>query len=90
MKTVLTYTLNSEEIQDIELPGGAVILGVKNVQDNIVLIALVETEEDMKITRTVAVHGTGHEISRTVKKADKYLGSVMLGGENLAHVFLVK
>jgi hypothetical protein len=87
MKTVYKYTLATTDEQILSLPKGSRILSVEEQNQNIVLYALVDTEEKQVCEYKIIVVGTGHIASDA---ADcEFLGTVkLLGGELMFHVFV--
>ena len=83
MKTVYKYNLASTDVQELILPAGAVILSVEEQYGDIVLYALVDTEEAKMQPRTIYIHGTGHEVY-----GEYFIGTVkLLEGSLMFHVF---
>jgi hypothetical protein len=62
MKTIYKYDLRISDSQYIDLPINSEILSVKNQGNNLCLWALVDTDEDSKITYEIGIFGTGNEI----------------------------
>lgn len=87
MKTIWKYSLLPTTGQNLSLPFGAEILSVKEQNENIVLYALVDPNEEGKTNRMVLIFGTGHEISNI--KGFQFIDTVKLqGGALMFHVFI--
>lgn len=84
MRTVYKYPLIVHDEQELVLPKSAQILSVMNQQDNLVLYALVDTEETEREAHTVYVHGTGYPVD----KPGMFIGSVVMFGSYMIHVFV--
>jgi hypothetical protein len=85
--SIWKYTLKAETSQMVEVPFGAEILSLKTQGDDIVIYALVDTQETYTTSIEVRVYGTGHYID--VNIADyRFLGTAKLhGGALMFHVF---
>ena len=89
MKTIYKYPLIAMHTQTLELPKGSSILSVMNQFDEIVIYALVDTEEKQTEKYTITTHGTGHKADDVCNF--KFLGTVKLeDGRLMFHVFYRK
>ena len=82
--TIWKYTLNSQTVQEVQMPQGAEILhaGVQHNEINIWVMVDLDAQNEV---RKIAVYGTGHSM---LKNSHKYIGTVQLaGGTFIFHVF---
>ena len=85
MSVVYKYPLkDGTQVQDVEMPIGAVIVAVGNQFEHICLWAIVDQTEST-VKRRIGVVATGQRFD---KNGTKYLGTVHLQGSALIlHVF---
>lgn len=87
MYSVWKFVLESQETQMLEVPLGAKILSTETQADNIVIYALVNTEQTEKEYKDVRVYGTGVEIPDVITEYN-FLGTAKLyNGSMMFHVF---
>lgn len=86
MPTIWKFPLDVTDTQEIDMPSGVSILTVM-VQGGVpCLWALVDPDKPT-MPRTIAIYGTGHEVTADLTVA-KYVGSFMLvGGDFVGHVY---
>ena len=81
---IYKYVLDILDVQDIEMPAGAKILCVENVNDTECMWVRVKTDAKME-TRRVLIVGTGHPLNVGTAK---YVGTApTVGGRLVWHVF---
>lgn len=86
-KSIWKYVLVAETVNTIEVPLGAELLSVETQGDNIVVYALVNTNEASTQTIEIRTYGTGHEIDVNITDY-KFLGTAKLyNGSLMFHVF---
>lgn len=88
MNRIYKYPLAVDDVQEIEMPSGAMVLTVQ-AQDEIPCIwALVDTSPDLvKTKRRFRTYGTGHPME-DLEKFPRYVGTYQLrGGALVFHVF---
>jgi len=83
MKTIHKYQLEGHNVQSINLPAGAKILAASHQADNIMLWALVDTDNQLEM-RKFGIWGTGHNIDTA--KNMRHIDTVFIGGL-VFHVF---
>lgn len=87
MKTIYKYKVKPQETQEVEMPKGAQLLTAQQIDVNVWIWAIVDTEVTEKEMRRIAVIKTGQEITLPSDKL-LYINSVQLGeGELVLHVF---
>lgn len=90
MKSIWKYTLEAKEKQLINMPLGSKILSAENQESNIVIYALVDTEEATEYIKDhfeILVYGTGHEIKEDISSYE-FLNTVKMdNGSLMFHVF---
>lgn len=87
MYSVYKFTLESVECQALELPLNSKILSTETQGDDILIYALVNTQETKKEYRDIRVYGTGHEIPDIITEYT-FLGTAKLyNGGLMFHVF---
>ena len=87
MLTIYKYVLEEKSIQMLELPFSAKILSVESQDEDIVLYAMVDTEETRKWMYEIRVCGTGFALSKDFIHFN-FLGTVKLSqGKLMFHVF---
>lgn len=87
MKKIFKYPVNIVDRQEIEMPEGAEILTVQNQGGVICLWAIVDPEKE-KLTRTIRIIGTGHDIADGEAETLIYIGTVQTnGGAFVWHIF---
>ena len=87
MKTIYKYKVKPQETQEVEMPKGAQLLTAQQIDVNVWIWAIVDTEVTEKEMRRIAVLKTGQEITLPSDKL-LYINSVQLGeGELVLHVF---
>ncbi|MEN6293881.1 MAG: hypothetical protein ABFD07_17925 [Methanobacterium sp.] len=85
VQTIWKYTLESKEMQDIELPEDAEVLTVQNQNGNICMWVRLDPTAP-KVYRTFGVFGTGWNV--ITGSNFKYIGTVQLdGGAFVFHIF---
>lgn len=88
MKTIHKYPLQAEAHQRISLPETAEILSVESQYDDIVLYALVDTENLRTKWVDIYVFGTGHNIPENLQNL-RFMGTVKLyNGDLMFHIFI--
>jgi len=88
-RRIFKYSLEVTDEQKISVPAGAVVLSVAEQKNNIVLYALVPTDNDPTITKIIDVRivGTGHVLQFDPRDY-KFIGTVNLhNGPLMFHVF---
>lgn len=87
MYSVWKFTLKADETQVLELPLNAKLLSTETQGDDIVVYALVNTEETEKEYKDIRVYGTGHKIPDVITEYN-FLGTAKLyNGSIMFHVF---
>lgn len=87
MQSVWKYTLEAKESQKVEMPLGAKILSAEEQNDQIVIYAIVDPDEETYETFVVVVVGTGHETHFALHDMN-FLNTVkMENGKLMFHVF---
>jgi hypothetical protein len=90
MKSIWKYTLEAKVKQSIGMPLGSKILSAENQGGNIVVYALVDTEEVtgyIKDSYEILVYGTGHEVTNDISNYT-FLDTVKMdNGLMMFHVF---
>ena len=87
MKTIYKYTIDVEDVQDVEMPEGAKILCVQTQYETPWIWAMVDNEEAKTLRRVIRIYGTGHPIAVSEERL-QYLGTFqLLGGKFVGHVF---
>lgn len=76
-RSVREYKLESTHDQILELPLGSRILSVETKDNDIVLYALVNTQQAENERRKIAIYGNGHGITSTIDEYN-FLGTVKL------------
>ena len=91
MKTIWKYSLETTDLQIVEMPLGAKILSVQVQHEKPCLWCLVNPDDNsVIIKREIHIVGTGHEIDWSGLQAD-YIGSYQLQeGQFVGHVFELK
>jgi len=86
MKRIYKYTLGNITNQAIHINGLLKILSIKEQNNNIVLYALIEDEDETINVISINMYGTGHPI---INAGDvDFLGTVKLfNGSLMFHVF---
>jgi len=86
--SIYKYQLEIQDYQEVRLPQGAEILTVQEQYGIPCLWARVNTEESRVTHRTIAMHGSGHEMSQPTVEAEKYIGTFQIhSGSLVFHVF---
>lgn len=88
MKSVVwKVVLGAVEVQDISVPEGGAILHV-GVQRDEICIWFQCNPEAARVTRTIRILGTGHEVEGY---PGRYLGTAMLSdGDPVFHIYEVR
>lgn len=87
MYSIWKFVLESQENQMLEIPLGAEILSTETQGDEIVIYALVNTEQTEKEYKDVRVYGTGVAIPDVITEYN-FLGTANLyNGSMMFHVF---
>ncbi|GAB6439722.1 hypothetical protein CON36_34030 [Bacillus cereus] len=87
MYSVWKFVLESQETQMLEVPLGAEILSTETQGDDIVVYALVDTEQTEKEYKDVRVYGTGVPIPDVITEYN-FLGTAKFyNGSMMFHVF---
>lgn len=87
MKRIYKYPLQFATEQTIRLPANAKIISVANQDEQLVLYAIIDTEEKYNIERDIFVFGTGHELGGEVN-ALRFIGTALFhSGALVFHVF---
>lgn len=89
MKTIYKFILKSTDEQTLELPLGSKILSAKEQRDEIVLYALVNPDEEIKVTYSILAYGTGQNIDVKVSGYE-FLDTVLLNSGSLVFHFFYK
>lgn len=85
MLTIHKQLLKIEDVQTIEVPARAKFLSVQ-LQNGLITVWYACDTENPKEWRSIAMAGTGHDISHCVDK--KFLGTVQLSnGALVFHIF---
>lgn len=85
MKTVWKYTLNSDDILEISLPSGSLVLSVQEQNGEPQMWVLVNSEETIFEKRFFRLSGTGHPIRENIKS---FIGTFQLyKGSFVGHLF---
>lgn len=79
------YPLAFEEIQDVKMPAGSMVVHVAEQQEQIVLWALVDTAAPLEVRR-FKLAGTGHEVPSD-GEVFPYLGTAVMSNGYVWHVF---
>lgn len=85
MKTIHKYNVSPwQHEQSVLMPKGAKIISVQEQYNNVVLWALVETE-NLHESRTIIVNTTGSEFH---PESNKFIGTVQLNdGSFVSHIY---
>lgn len=87
MKSIWKYTLKASTSQTIEIPIGSRILSAESQKDDIVIYALVNSEELSFESYEILTYGTGHSILENIDNHN-FLGTVKMHSDALVfHVF---
>jgi hypothetical protein len=89
MKKVYKYTLKAMEKQILEIPSDT-ILSAESQKDDIVVYALVNTDNTVGIKYEFRVYGTGHDIEDDIEKCVFVDTVKMYDGVLMFHVFYKK
>lgn len=85
MKTIFKYPIEVTDKQTVKLPVDSLVISVLNQNGQLVIYALVDTEEKEVEEKTIRIFGTGHPVD--VEEFDyNFLGSVMMD-EFVWHIF---
>jgi hypothetical protein len=88
-RRIYKYPLVFEDQQFVELPVGSDILSVAEQRGQIVLYAIVDTEEEDKAEVLVYIYGTGNPMGKANPRAKHFLGTVNThNGALMWHVFV--
>lgn len=88
MNTVHKFPLAVQDMQDVAMPRGALILAVQTQRERLCLWALVDDAEARTESRRFRIAGTGHRIESALHH--HYVGTFQLDDGNLVfHVFEV-
>ena len=84
MKTIWKITLQTIDLQGVQIPQGSELLTVQ-VQNGAPCLWVLCDSEAKPVHQDIAIHGTGHEIPATT---GDYIGTYQLsGGALVFHVF---
>jgi len=87
MNTIYKYTLKVTPIQMLDLPLYSKILSVESQDEDIVLYAMVDTEQAKKWVTMIRIYGTGFQLTKDIDEFN-FLGTVKLDeGKLMFHVF---
>jgi hypothetical protein len=87
MYSVWEFSIEAEECQVLEIPLDAKLLSTETKGDDIVVYALVNTEQTQKEYKDVRVYRTGDKISDVITEYN-FLGTANLyNGSLMFHVF---
>jgi len=89
VKTIYKYALKATDVQTIELPLGSQLLSAKEQRNDIMLYALVETDEDGREEYNILAYGTGHDITTNLSDYS-FLDTVLLQNDGLVFHFFYK
>lgn len=89
MKTIYKYVLKATDVQTIELPLESQLLSAKEQRNDIVLYALVESDEERSEEYQILAYGTGHDITTNLSDY-LFLDTVLLNNGSLAFHFFFK
>jgi len=79
MRTIYKFKLKATDRQDLALPKDSIILSVIEQRDEIVIYALVESEERETEVHEVFIVGTGHPARHIWEDDDlEFLGTVKI------------
>jgi hypothetical protein len=85
MKTIFKYPIEVTDEQKVKLPSDSLIISAINQNGQLVIYALVDTEEKDTEEKTIRIFGTGHPCD--VEEFDyNFLGSVVTG-DFVWHIF---
>lgn len=85
---IYKYTLAVDDEQAVVMPQGSKILSAQVQRESICLWALVDEGAYGRETRTIRIHGTGHDVPNSDNL--EFIDTVQLvGGELIFHVFEV-
>lgn len=62
MKTIYKYILDIKNEQLVKFPADSLIIDCQNQKDNIVIYAIVDTEQEKTVERKIEIYGTGNPI----------------------------
>lgn len=86
-KSIWKYVLVAETVNTIEVPLGTELLSAEAQGEEIVVYALVNTNETSNQKIEIRTYGTGHEIDVNITDY-KFLGTAKLyNGSLMSHVF---
>ena len=84
-KTIWKFTLNTTDVQQVEMPAYSEILCIQTQNETPCIWALIDPENE-PVKRTFEIFGTGHNIPSNSKR--NYIGTYQLMGGSLAfHCF---
>ena len=91
MRTIYKFGLKPLDFQIVEIQGLLKVLSAKEQYNNMVLYAMVDTD-DKEITKVkIAIRGTGHELGELYNKPYKFINTIKLEGDKLMfHIFLME
>ena len=87
MYSVWKFLLQADHSQKLEFPLGSKVLSVESQGDDIVIYALVNTEQTEKEIKEIRTYGTGHDIPNDIIEFN-FLGTAKLYNDSMVfHVF---
>lgn len=87
MKQIWKYSLEMTDIAEVVMPFGAEVLSAVNQHGILCIWAMVDPNEQNRITRRFRIIGTGHPIEDK-EQLGKFLGTVQFEkGQLILHVF---
>ena len=84
MKQIRKYSLLNKNDKQFVMPKGSEILTVQRQKDDICVWALVDLEEEVLVSRSFIIYGTGENINENFQHS--YLATVQFDGY-VYHVF---
>ncbi|MGV7002537.1 DUF7352 domain-containing protein [Priestia megaterium] len=87
MYSVWKFPLVADHSQQLDLPLGSKVLSVESQGDDIVIYALVNTEQTEKEVKEIRAYGTGHDIPNDIIEYT-FLGTTKLYNDSMVfHIF---
>lgn len=91
MNTIHKFELDIEDEQAVGIKGLIKVLSAEEQYDNLVLYAMVDTDNKEVSKVRIAIRGTGHPLGILFTQPNKFLNTIKLrNGMLMLHIFLME